>query len=269
MPFTFSTLRTAAVRLSIAALVTLGALAPQPVSAQPSDSWKGTVAPFYLWATRINGDISTRAGTVPVYMTFEDAEHRLASAFSFHVEAGKGRVGLFGDLDFVRLSTDADFTLQGPLATVVHGDVQVDNTTFEAGASYLLSSDPKRNLAIIAGLRTLTLSNTIDFTTPNVTLTPVDASRTAVSGFGGFTFRPELSPKLSLLSRGDIGGGSGFSWSALLGFEYRPKPWAGLVIGYKGMGADFGKDDDDVPIRKVSLTYYGPIFGLNLHWGAR
>ena len=59
------------------------------------------------------------------------------------------------------------------------------------------------------------------------------------------------------------------SWSGLLGFEYRPKTWLGLVVGYKAMGVDFGDEQDDEQIRKVDLTYYGPIFGLNLHWGGK
>jgi|SRR5829696_92771 len=256
-------------RFGIVALVMAGVLAPQPASAQQSDSWKATVAPFYFWATRFNGDISTRAGTVPVFMSFEDSAERLAGAFSFHVEAERKRFGISADLNFIRLSTDSDFTVQGPLPTVVHGNEQVDNTTFEAAASYRLTDDPKTNIAIIGGLRTFTLSNAVEFTTPNVTLTPIDASRTAVSGFGGVIYRPELSNKVTLLSRADIGGGSGMSWSALLGVEFRPKPWAGVVVGYKGIGVEFGKETDDEQIRKVDLTYYGPIFGLNLRWGGR
>jgi hypothetical protein len=35
------------------------------------------------------------------------------------------------------------------------------------------------------------------------------------------------------------------------------------------MGVDFGDEQDDEQIRKVDLTYYGPIFGLNLHWGGK
>ena len=58
-------------------------------------------------------------------------------------------------------------------------------------------------------------------------VTPIDASRTAVSAFAGVTYRPALHEKVSLISRADK------------------------------------------EIRKVELTYYGPIFGLNLHWGSR
>ena len=205
---------TGLVRLLVGAAVTIGVFAPQPAVAQSSDSWKGTIAPFYLWATRINGDIATRAGTLPVFMTFDDAEHNLAGAFSFHFEAEKSRFGIFSDLDFVRLSTASAFTLQGPLAQTVSGDADVNNTFFEAGGSYLLSD--KMPFAVIAGLRTYTLATNVEFTTPNVSVTPIDANRTAVSGFAGFTFRPVITDKLSFLSRADIGGGSGKSWSGVL-----------------------------------------------------
>jgi hypothetical protein len=254
-------------RLPLAAAVTLCMLVPQPASAQQSDTWKGTFAPLYFWATRINGDIATRAGTVPVFMTFGDAADKLAGAFSFHVEAEKGRFGIFSDLNFVRLSTQSDFALQGPLAVTVNGDADIDTTFFEAGASYRLSE--RTPVAVIGGLRTFTLSSQVEFSTPSVTVTPIDANRTAVSAFGGVTYRPTLSEKVSLVSRADVGGGSGLSWSGMLGFEVRPKPWLGLVAGYKAVGIDFGKEANDEQIRKVDLTYYGPIFGLNLHWGRR
>jgi len=254
-------------RLLMMATMTIGVLLPQAASAQPSDDWKFTFAPFYFWATRINGDIATRAGTVPVFMSFDDSADNLSGAFRSHFEAEKNRFGIFSDVDFNRLSTESDFTLQGPLAITVRGDEDVDNTFFEAGASYRLTDAAP--FAVIAGLRTFTLSDKIEFSTPNLSVTPVDASRTAVSGFAGFTYRPALSEKLSFLSRADIGGGSGMSWSGMLGFEFRPKPWAGLVLGYKAMGIDFGDEEDDKEIRKVDLTYYGPIFGFNIHWGGR
>ena len=258
---------TTVARLPLVAAVMLGMLAPQTASAQQSDSWKGSFAPLYFWATEINGEIATRAGTVPVFMSFDDAADHLAGAFSFHFEAEKNRFGIFSDLNFARLSTESDFTLQGPLAVTVNGDADMSNTFFEAGASYRLSDTT--NVAVIGGLRTFTLSSQIEFSTPNVSVTPIDASRTAVSAFAGVTYRPRLHEKASLISRADIGGGSGMSWSGMLGFEFRPKPWAGLVVGYKAVGVEFGKEEDDKEIRKVDLTYYGPIFGLNLHWGSQ
>lgn len=248
-------------------VLAVGVLAPRSALAQPSDEWRGSFAPFYFWATRTDGDLTTRSGNIPVFLSFDDAADKLSAAFSFHFEAQKGRVGLFSDLDFIGLSSDSQFTLQGPAAIVVDGEFDLSNTFFEAGASYALGE--AANFAVIGGLRTFRMSTEIQFNTPNVSITAVDASRTAVSAFAGFTYRPAINDKLNFLSRADIGGGSGMSWSALLGFEYRPKPWAGLVIGYKGMGVSGGSDTDDKPIREYDFTYYGPIFGLNLHWGHR
>src|SRR4030095_8939377 len=131
--------------------------------------------------------------TVPVFMSFADAADSLAGAFSFHFEAEKNRFGIFSDLNFVRLSTESDFTLQGPLAVTVNGDTDINNTFFEAGASYRLSDTT--NVAVIGGLRTFTLSSQVEFSTPNVSVTPIDASRTAVSAVAGVTYRPAPSEK--------------------------------------------------------------------------
>jgi hypothetical protein len=261
-------LRVHTVHLLAVAAMTIGILMPRLAFAQQSDTWKGSFAPLYLWATKLDGEITARSTTVPVFMSFADAADKLAGAFSFHFEAEKGRWGLFSDLNFVRLSTESQFTIQGPVSTqTVDGDFDLDNTFFEAGASYLLSEDT--NFAVIGGLRTYTLSPKLEFSGANVSVTPIDASRTAASGFAGFTYRPPINEKSTFLSRADIGGGSGTSWSAMLGFEFRPKPWAGLVLGYKVMGIDVGSETDEKEVREYDVTYYGPIFGLNLHWGGR
>ncbi len=245
----------------------LGMLLPAPALAQTSDSWTGTFAPMYFWMSELSGEATVRNTTTPVFLSFADAADKLGAAFSFHLEAQKGRVGLFSDLSFVRLSSSSTFTIQLPSPRPVEGEIDLDNTFFEAGGSYVVNESA--NVAVIGGLRTFTIGTNIEFTGANIGFTPVDASRTAVNVFGGLTYRPAINDKWSFLSRADIGGGSGLSWSGFLGFEFRPKPWAGLVVGYKGLGVDFGSDTDDEDLQRYDVTYYGPIFGLNLHWGRR
>jgi hypothetical protein len=255
-------------RAKLIAIAAALALIPAPPAlAQTSDTWKGTFSPMYLWASELSGDATVRNAMTPVFLSFADAADMLGATFSFHIEAQKRRVGLFGDLSFVRLSTTSQFTLRLPSPRPIEGEIDLDNTFFEAGGSYVVN-DPA-NFAVIGGLRTFTIGTNIEFTGANVAVTPVDASRTAVNVFGGFTYRPRIHDKFSFLSRADIGGGSGLSWSGFLGFEFRPKPWAGLVIGYKGLGVNFGSDTDDENLQEYDVTYYGPIFGLNFHWGAR
>jgi hypothetical protein len=126
----------------------------------------------------------------------------------------------------------------------------------------------ERRFAVIGGLRTYTLSPKIEFTGPVAGVTPVDTSRTSADVIGGFIYRPQLTDKWHFLSRADIGAGqSEFTWSGMLGFEYRFRPWGGFVVGYKALGIDTGDDPDEVT--EYDMTHYGPIFGLALHWGGR
>ncbi len=255
-------------RLMAASVIASGVMFAQPARAQQSDTWEVTVAPFYFWASKIDGDFTTRSATIPVFLSFADAVDNLAGTFSAHVEARKGKWGLFTDVDFVRLSSDSQFTIEGPLASrTIEGSFEFDNTIFEAGGSY--QPNEAVPFAVIGGLRTLSVSPKVEFRTPTEELTPIDASRTVASGFAGFTYRPLLAARWRLLSRADIGGGSAFSWSATVGAEFRPTRLLGLVAGYRALGVNAGSADDDHVVREFEMTYYGPIFGFNLHWGGQ
>jgi hypothetical protein len=150
----------------------------------------------------------------------------------------------------------------------VEGNFELDNTMFEAGGSYLLSEHTR--FAAIAGLRTYTLSPKAEFRTSGSSVEPLDVSRTSANVFVGFTYRPPLSEKWSLVSRADVGtGGAEITWSGMLGFEYQVRRSIGLVLGYKALGIDTGRDAGDQEITDYDMKHYGPIVGLNLRWGGR
>jgi hypothetical protein len=248
----------------VAALAALTLLVPHGVSAQPGgDDWQVSLAPLYLSIARTDGQLTAGTRTVPVFMDFKDTASNLSAAFSFHFEGGKGRWGLASDLNYMGLSTDTTVTVLGQ---PVDAAFSFDQTVFEVAGSYTVN--PKAGFAIISGLRTLTFAPTLSFTR-NQTLEPVDNSRTSANFFGGFTYRPRLSDKVSLISRADIGGGDAhLTWSAAIGAEYRFKPWGGLVVAYRGLGIDASQEQTDETINTgFDMTYYGPTFGLNFHWG--
>ena len=236
-------------------------LAPTRAAAQQADGWQVDFIPFYFWAASTDGNMSAGSTTVPFYLDFSKAKDNLGGAFTFHLEASKGRWGLLTDLSFLRLTSGADFTLG---AQTVTGDVDSDNTIFEAGASYLASEASQ--FRVIGGLRTYSLAPKVTFEVFDITRTPVDASQTSANAFVGFTLRPQLSEKWRLISRADIGAGDAdLTWSAELGVGYRFKPWGGLAVGYKGLGIDLQKDD--AVVKAYDVVQYGPFFGLNFHWG--
>jgi hypothetical protein len=250
-------------RLCIAATVLFGVLCMPRLALCQSDKWQVDVAPLYLWASETNGNLSVRDRSVPIFLDFSDAADSLAGAFAFHGEARKNRLGIFSDINFIRLSTDASFTTP-ILSRSVDGTAQLDMTMFEAGGSYLVR--PESNLSVIGGLRTYTLSPKLEFESDVRELTVVDTSKTAVGVFGGVSFRPKLSEKWNLLTRADIGAGEAFTWSATVGLAYRIKPWAGLMFGYHALGVDTGDAGEDSNEVEYDVTHYGPMFSLTLHW---
>lgn len=127
-----------AVRVLTIATVTAAVLAPKPAVAQQSDEWRGSFAPFYLWAAGIDGEVTARGTTEPVSLEFADAADKLSAAFSFHFEAQKGRLGLFSDLCYIGLSSEATFTIPVLPGTTIPGNVELSNAIFEIGGSYLL-----------------------------------------------------------------------------------------------------------------------------------
>ena len=196
-------------------------------------------------------------------MSFGDAAEQLAGTFTVHVEARKRRWGVLGDVSFVRLTSDAAFTT--PVAArTVEGSFKNDIIGFEGGASYLV--DPESHFSVIGGVRTYTFGIELEFEGAARELTPIDDSRTAVSAFGGFTYRPRLSEKWTLLARGDVGGGSAFTWSGTLGFDYRMKPWGSLGFGFRALGVDTGEAAAATGEVEYDVTHYGPIIGLTLHF---
>jgi hypothetical protein len=237
-------------------------VAPAMGTAQPRDGWSVSVVPLYLWATELDGQISAGPATVPVFLEFADAADNLGGAFSFHIEATRGRWGLLTDLNFIQLASSADFAV-GPLRDVA-GDFDLDNVMFELGGLYLLNA--ARSVGIIGGLRTYTLSPKIQFTgSLGSQIAPVDDSDTSANAFVGLVVRPRINDTWTFIGRADVGGGDAdLTWSAFAGVEYRFKAWGGLEAGYKALGIDVTGGDQGR--RGYDMTHYGPIFGLRLHW---
>jgi hypothetical protein len=248
-------------KLSLVLLILCAA--PGGAAAQPREGWAVSFVPLYFWATELNGQMSAGPATVPIFLEFADAADNLGGAFSFHLEATKGRWGLLTDLNFIQLASSADFAV-GPLRDV-EGDFELNNVMFELGGLYLLNE--AGSVGVIGGLRTYTLSPKIQFTgSLGSQIAPVDESETSPNAFVGLVLRPRINDKWTFIGRADIGGGDAdLTWSAVAGLEYRFKAWAGLEAGYKALGIDVKGGDRN--LREYDVTHYGPIFGLRLHWG--
>jgi hypothetical protein len=247
-------------------------VAPQVAPAQQNNGWEFDLAPLYFWAATTSGDLAIN-GTrdIPIYMSFADAESHLAGAFTIHGEARKARWGLLGDVNFLSLSSDVNYTTP-ILSLPVTGTLELDQTIINAKGMYQVKAGTR--FYVVGGVRTMTLSPEVHFIGPTGgQLADIDGGNTKVAGVGGFIYRPKLTDRITLLTQADIGGGGAFTWSALGGAEFLIKPWIGVAAGYGALGVDTG----DVPRSgiapvgsgtgdvKYTLRQYGPAFSLTFH----
>jgi hypothetical protein len=254
------------------AVVALGAFAPRSAFAQGQEGWQVDLAPLYFWAATTEGNLAIN-GTrnVPVYMDFADAKSKLAGAFALHGEVRNGRWGALGDVNFIRLSSDVDYTT--PMFSVpIAGTVKLDQVIVNGKLMYEVKRGTK--FMIVGGVRTFSMSPSAHFTGPlGGQLADINVSKTEVAGVGGFVYRPKLAKKVVLLTQADIGGGSAFTWSAVGGIEFQIKPWIGLAAGYGALRIDTGKVPKSgtavVNDVQYAVTQYGPAFSLTFHWSAK
>ena len=255
----------------------LAVLVSAPAEARQSD-WEVNIAPPYLWASELTGQLDVRDATVPVFMDFADAVDHLSGVFTFHGDARKGRFGVLADVSIVGLSTESSLTIPGLLPSApprtASSHVELSNTIVEAAATY--SVLPSHALSILGGMRAYTLAPTMAVSTGEGQLAPVDTSETAAAAIVGVLFRPRLGQRVWLITRGDIGGGSGFTWSGTAGVQVELWRRTSLLLGYRALGVRAGTvntaatatADGDRAIA-FNMTHYGPAMAFNLRFGGR
>ena len=254
------------------ALLSFGAFTPRAAFAQAHEGWQVDIAPLYFWAATTDGNLAINGNrNIPVYMDFSDAKSKLAGAFTFHVEARNGRWGVLGDVNFIRLSSDVNYT--APIIGVpISGTMQLDQVIFNGKMTYEVK--PGTKFMLVGGVRTFSISPSAHFTGPvGGQLADINVSKTEVAGVGGFIYRPALAKKVTLLTQADIGGGSAFTWSALGGIEFQLKPWIGMAAGYSALRIDTGKvpksGNAAVSDLQFAVTQYGPALSLTFHWAEK
>ena len=141
----------------------LGTVAAQGELPEPkSDEWQFTVAPLYLWAVGIDGNIGVGPVVAPVNITFDDALSNLSGAFTLHFEARKKKWNVLADDMWVGLSPSASLPTGAPV------NVDLDMQIGELGGTYLVT-DSSPYVEVLAGVR----YQSVDLTAPP---TPVEVS---------------------------------------------------------------------------------------------
>jgi hypothetical protein len=270
-----------------------GAAEPAQVApADQSDSWTFAFT-TYGWLPWISGDLTVKGRSFDVDISAGQVIDALdwsgIPAWFSYAEARNGRVALFNDIVYSKLSGSGDFAKSGPggLATL-SGNVKADyeQAIVEVGAAYEIWSGVNPGLGtaafdVLAGGRYWHQATTVsaDVALDLSGLTTVGTRVFAKSGsvdwvdpFIGARLRQQLAPGQNLTLRGDIGGfdvGSEFTWQVLATYDFQlcvtDRYTLDGYLGYRALSVDYSQGSGNNRYEFDALMQ-GPVMGATLRF---
>ena len=253
--------------LGLLAIILTGALAPAVATA--ADDWKFAVTP-YLWAAGISGTASAKLYEADVDKPFSDILKDLDFAAMVNLQARKGRFGLYTDVTFMGLSDTTP--VAGPAGnTLLEASTSLDAWIVDFGASWEVArwggavAGKTGFVDLVLGGRYWHLDTEIKADSPFFAgSTSVEQTMDWVDPMVGARFAADLTPKLQLIGRGDVGGfdignASKLSWSASASLGWRFSP---LVSGWAGWKY-LSEEREDDKHNSIDLAFNGPVLGVS------
>jgi hypothetical protein len=224
-------------------------------NANAESEWKHTLAPLYLWGAGIDGTSQVGPVSAPISIEFSDALENIDSAFTFHYEASKGKLGLFADYFHLSLAPEAVLSNGAPAG------VNLTNNIFELGVIY--RPENVKGLDVLYGVRGIDLNLDASIgPAPEKNLIDQDW----LDVFVGLRKTQAISDKVSFTARGDVGtGDSDLVWNAALFIDYRFNKTVSMFGGYRWLDYDY--ETGRGPERfSYDVTYQGPAIALRFDW---
>lgn len=225
-------------------------------SEEPED-WQFELAPFYLWAINIDGDMGLRGRTVNVDMDFGDIWNNLEGVYTLRFNTiYRNTFGVFFDYNYLDLGTEKSNELRNV-------DVGFKSQILNLGATYRFLNG-LHTVDGVAGIRYTAMDVDLNF---NNIGQRFDTDYNWVDPIIGLRYNYRLSDRWNLRLYGDIGGfgvGSDFTWQGVALIKFRA--WENVILagGYRALGVDYES------IKVNTFTYdavaYGPLIGLDIRW---
>ena len=218
--------------------------AAAPVEAQSgSDEWEFQLAPFYLWATTLEGDLTARGRDASIVLPFDEAFDKLEATFTIHFEAWKGRWGLLTDFNYIDLESDA-------AVDALNLTISLENLIAEASIAHLFDD----RAFFYFGARYYGLESAITGDLGRGLQTDKDW----VDPILGFGWRPALGKRWTLGTRFDIGGfgvNSKLTWNAQAVIDWRIGKFIALGAGYRALDIDYEEESEGFG---YAVRHHGP-----------
>jgi opacity protein-like surface antigen len=233
---------------------------PLNALAADDDKWTFTVAP-YLWVTGQEGKVATLppAGPADLDISFSDVIDDMDMTLMGLVAARKGRIGIFGEVFHVDISSDID------TGDILYsgGDYNQDLWAISLGVSYAVLQNNESLLDMVVGVRFWDLDNELKL---DAGILPDARSREQESWnetFVGLRARTGLGEAWFLTGWGmvAVAGDSDTSWDVYAGAGYEYSDSISLTLGYRHQEIEYENGDFLYDIRMS-----GPVTGLSFRF---
>jgi hypothetical protein len=221
-------------------------------------NWEFALAPFYLWAVSLDGDVVVGPQGSNVSLDFGDIFGNLESVFIVHFETiYKKNYGIFFDTNFINLSG----TNSTPATDI---NVDLEATVAEL-LPYYRWTNGAHSLDFMAGVLYSRVAQDVSFSSMPL---QIDVTEDWVDPLVALRWNWGFSEKWGLVVKGGIGGfgvSSDFVWEGSGLLTYQPWKYAQFIAGYRVVSIDY--ETGAGATRFVyDITMSGPMLGINFTW---
>lgn len=227
-----------------------------PLTKKDTSLVTGSVT-LYGWLPFMDGDVGVN-GLGPADVSLSPSD--IIDVLDFTVMASGdirwGKVGLFGDLIYLKISNSA----ATPRRLFSSASLDVETTILTGAVSYQIAETDKGWLQGLAGVRYWSFDNTLTLSGGFLPTRSANDSIDWVDPVVGLRGRYAMTDKWFLSGAGVIGGfgaGSDFMWDVAGAVGYNFTDAISASAGYRAFGVDYSKSGD-----VVDLVNHGPVVGL-------
>ena len=235
-------------------LTSFGGLA----SAEEDGNWQFDLAPFYLWAVSLDGDVAIGPKGDSVTVDFGDIFDNLESVFIVHFETlYKQTYGLLFDINFIDI---------GQSTSLAQTDIDVNlKVTIAELAPYYRWSTGDHNFDALAGILYSKVETDASFSNAPQ---GINVSEDWVDPYIGARWNWSFAENWATSVKGAIGGfgvSSDFVWQGAALLSWQPWKYAQILAGYRAVGIDYETGSGQTRF-VYDVTLSGPVIGINFRW---
>jgi hypothetical protein len=246
--------------VSSSVILTLLLCHASSAAAPGDDGWHFHIAP-YAWLAGQDGTVATLPGLPPAEIEidfWDDVVGNIDGALMLVGEARKGRFGIFMDVAYTDIESDA--STPGPYFSSIVSTTESWIVT--ATGLYRLVEKPRTSLDLIAGIRYWSVDSTLELRPGILPGQKVSNKEDWVDPLVGVKSFVSLGASKFFVSGGLVIGGFGaasdFMWDVNANLGYQWGEMFSTTIGYRYLDVDY-EDNGFL----YDVAQHGPVLGLS------